>query len=99
MSPHTFRALLWEHDADRPGSWHFLTLPGDVVDDVVSEAGPRRGFGSIRVEVTIGRTTWRTSLFPDSSSSSLVLPVRRQVRDAEGLEAGDACQVAVAVVG
>ncbi|WP_370027863.1 DUF1905 domain-containing protein [Planotetraspora sp. GP83] len=29
--------------------------------------GPRRGFGSMRVRVTVGGSTWKTSIFPDSA--------------------------------
>lgn len=99
MTEHAFRATIWEHTPDEPGSWHFLTLPADVAEEVSFEAGPRGGFGSVRVEVTIGSTTWRTSLFPDSRAGSFVLPVKKQVRQAGGLQAGDDCEVRLAVVG
>lgn len=71
MVGHIFTAELWDYEADQPGSWHFLTLPMGVADDLSADAGPRRGFGSIRVEARIGDTTWHTSLFPDSKSGSL----------------------------
>lgn len=93
MAGHTFSGDLWEHDPENPGSWHFITLPLDVADDLLAEVGPRRAFGSVRVEARIGNATWRTSLFPDSSSGSLVLPVKRQVRQAERLESGFTCRV------
>ena len=93
MTEHVFRATIWEHAPDEPSSWHFLTLPGDVADEVRLESGPPAGFGSVRVEVTIGSTTWRTSLFPDSKARSFVLPVKKRVRRAAGLGAGDECEV------
>jgi hypothetical protein len=93
MVGHTFSGELWEYAAGEPGSWHFITLPDDVVDDVLAEAGPRRGFGSVRVKASIGSTTWRTSLFPDSASASLVLPVKKDVRTAQRIEAGSRCEV------
>jgi hypothetical protein len=93
MGGHTFTGELWEHDPDGAGSWHFITLPLDVADDLLAEVGPRRGFGSVRVEARIGETTWRTSLFPDARSSSLVLPVKRKVRHDERLRPGSSCRV------
>ena len=99
MTTHVFDAELWEHSPDDPGSWHFLTLPGDVAEDVRLEAGPPAGFGSVRVEVTIGSTAWSTSLFPDSKAGSFVLPVKKQVRTANGLQAGDVCEVRLRVEG
>jgi hypothetical protein len=98
MPGHRFDAELWEYAAGQPGSWHFITLPLDVADDVLAEAGPRRGFGSVRVEARIGTTTWRTSLFPDAASASLVLPVKKDVRTAQGIEAGSRCEVTLELV-
>jgi hypothetical protein len=88
-----FDAALWLWDA-RSDSWTFVSLPTDLADDVLDLAGPHaRGFGSVRVEVTIGRTTWRTSLFPDSKAATYVLPVKKAVRAAEGLAVGDTVHV------
>ena len=97
MTEHVFDAEVWEHSPGDPGSWHFLTLPGDVSDDIADEAGPREGFGSVRVVVTVGSTTWRTSLFPDTELRSYVLPLKKPVRVAEGLYAGTTCRVRLAV--
>jgi hypothetical protein len=98
MVEHVFRAELWEHSPGDPGSWHFVTLPPEQAEDVAIEAGPRGGFGSIRVEVRTGTTTWRTSLFPDAANGSFVLPVKKSVREAEGLWAGAACEITLRVV-
>ncbi len=97
MAEHVFHARIWEHAPDEPGSWHFLTLPADVAEDVAFEAGPRGGFGSVRVEVSIGSSTWRTSLFPDSKAGTFVLPVKKPVRQANSLSAGDTCEVRLEV--
>ena len=80
---------LWEGDA----AWHFVTLPGTVSDDVGAQAGARRGFGSVRVQVTVGTSTWRTSVFPDSKRGAYLLPVKKDVRTREGLEPGDTVPV------
>ncbi len=92
-----FRAELWEWDAK--GGWYFVTLPGEVADDIRARTddGLRRGFGSVRVEVTIGSSTWRTSVFPESGGGSFVLPVKKPVRVAEGLDAGDQVEVSLVV--
>ena len=97
MVEHVFRAKIWEHSSGDPGSWHFLTLPAELSEDLALEAGPRQGFGSIRVEVRIGSTTWRTSLFPDTAAGSFVLPVKKKVRQSEGLCAGATCEVTLEV--
>jgi hypothetical protein len=92
-----FSAPLWIHQGE--SAWHFLTLPFDQADEIeASAAGARKGFGSVRVRVTIGGTTWSTSLFPDSKAESYVLPVKKQVRLGEGLEVGDDVDVELEVI-
>ncbi|MFF1607751.1 DUF1905 domain-containing protein [Amycolatopsis sp. NPDC058278] len=94
-----FEAELWEWDARRADSWVFVSLPADASDDIRELAAePRRGFGSVRVRVTIGVTSWKTSIFPDGAREAYVLPLKRAVRQAEGLGVGDTCTVTVELV-
>lgn len=93
---HDFDAELWRWEGDAP--WHFLTLPGDLSDDVRGRPGAPRGFGSVRVRVTVGGSTWSTSLFPDSKRGAYVLPVKKAVRVAEGLEPGDVVKVSLELI-
>lgn len=97
-----FEADLWIWDARRSDTWTFLTLPPHVsadVQDAALSTGPRRGFGSVAVEVTVGASTWRTSVFPDKDSGCYVLPVKKAVRRAEDLAAGDPVTVRLQVSG
>ena len=76
-----------------------MTLPIDIADEIEEvTAATRRGFGSVRVKVTIGATTWSTSVFPDNRSRSYVLPVKKQVRNNEGLRDGDPVTVTMEVI-
>lgn len=88
-----FAAPLWLYEG---GSWHFITMPGDLTDDVKARVGGGRGFGSVRVRATIGGTTWTTSVFP--ATDGYVLPVKRAVRDAEGLDDGDVADVELEIL-
>lgn len=85
---------IWEGEA----AWYFVTLPETLSDEVAESAPSARGFGSVRVEVTVGSTTWRTSLFPDKKAGAYVLPVKKAVRTAEGLAAGDRLSIALEVL-
>lgn len=91
-----FEAELWLHDGE--AGWHFVTLPVEVAEQVRAEAGEPRGFGSVRVEVTIGGTTWRTSVFPDTKTGSFVLPVKAEVRRREDLLADDQVRMRLVVL-
>ena len=96
MASWEFDAELWLWEA-RSDAWVFLSVPEDVGEEVRMTAGPPRGFGSVRVEVTIGSTTWRTSVFPDRERG-YVLPVKKDVRRLEELDVGDVARVALGVV-
>jgi hypothetical protein len=74
-------------------------VPVEASEEIRDVAGgPRRGFGALRVRVTAGGSTWRTSIFPDSARGCYVLPIKRAVRKAEGLETGDVVTVTVELV-
>jgi hypothetical protein len=87
MEPVTFTSVLWRWAAQ--DAWRFVTLPEELSDAIRFASGPPRGFGSVRVAVTVGATSWRTSVFPDAESHCYVLPMKRAVRMAEDLEDGD----------
>ncbi len=90
----TFSAELWLYPGK--GGWHFVTLPIEIADEIRARtAAQRRGFGSARVKVTLGTSSWETSVFPDTKSSSYVLPVKAEVRRREGVDDGDTVTVAL----
>lgn len=75
----------WE---GRPEQWVFVDLPEELSADIAEIPRPRRGFGSLRVEARIGLTVWRTSIFPLDDPPRYILPLKRAVREAEGVELG-----------
>ncbi len=92
-----FSAELWRYQGQ--AAWFFVTLPFDVADDIEEISRPvQRGFGSVRVRVTVGSTTWSTSLFPDTRAESYLLPVKKAVRTAEGLQEGAPVEVSLDLV-
>ena len=93
-----FDAELWEWSSSPEGtSWVFVTVPPEETEEIRLRSGPPRGFGSVRVEVTLGGSTWRTSVFPDKERG-YVLPVKRAVRRAESLEVGDPARLRLELV-
>lgn len=98
MTAHEFDAELYLWDA-RSDSWVFADLPFDIADEIEdAQTGPRRGFGAVRVEVNVGATTWRTSIFPSKERRTFVLPVKRAVLKAERLAPGQTVTVRVTPV-
>ena len=96
MVTFSFDAVLWEWTSS--ASWVFLSLPTDVTDEIRERSTkPRRGFGSIPVAVSIGDTEWTTSVFPDSTRDTYILPVKKAVRAQQGLAVGDTAAVVIHV--
>ena len=82
-----------------PGGWHYVVVPQDLSDEIADLAiGPRRGFGAVRVEVVIGATMWRTSIFPDRRVGAYLLFVKQAVRTAEDIDEGDPVSVRLTVL-
>lgn len=91
-----FTAKVWLYPGE--AAWHFITLPKDLADQIHDEFGERkRGWGSLRVKVAIGETTWETSIFPDKQSQSFLLPLKAAVRKQENIYEGKAVNVSLVV--
>jgi hypothetical protein len=88
-SLYTCKGKLWKYSGDK-AAWYFVTLPVKLSREIKAvDAGPQRsGFGSLRVQATIGQTTWMTSIFPSSTAAAYLLPVKAQVRKQEALQVG-----------
>ncbi len=87
----------WAPDASNAG-WFFVTVDGQVAAQIRFAApGCTSRFGSIRVQATIGKTSWRTSLFPHRASSGFLLPLKAEVRRREKIEEDQDVVVALKV--
>lgn len=91
-----FTASLWEWQAQ--GGWYFVTVPEEASADIRDLPRMPRGFGAVRVRVTVGGSTWMTSVFPDSARGAYVLPVKKPVRVAEQLAEGEELRVLLEVI-
>jgi hypothetical protein len=77
-----FTAPLWEWESR--DNWYFVSLPADASEEIAQLPLPPRGFGSVPVTASVGRSTWSTSIFP-GADGRYVLPIKRAVRDRNGL--------------
>lgn len=97
MPRYAFAGELWRWSARRD-SWFFVTVPADASEEIRAIPRPPRGFGGVRVAVEVGRSRWETSIFPDAKAGAYVLPMKRQILRAEGIEEGDMVEVAITLV-
>ncbi|MEK9160471.1 MAG: DUF1905 domain-containing protein [Patescibacteria group bacterium] len=76
---------LWKYQGT--AAWYFLSTTKAQGVQIKAREKRRLGWGSMPVRVTIGQSTWDTSIFP-SKEGSYLLPVKASVRKAEMLEEG-----------
>lgn len=91
----TEKIFLWSGEM---ASWHFLPITkkyGVEIKEIFGKSA--RGFGSIPVEVTIGKSIWKTSIFPDKHSGSYILPLKAKVRKAEDIESGEKIKFSIEI--
>lgn len=82
------RAKVWLY----PGmaGWHFVTVPQKQSTEIKTIFGAlKRGWGSLPVTVTIDKTSFKTSIFPDKKIGAYLLPLKAAVREKEGIAVGD----------
>ena len=81
------RSKVWVYSGF--AGWHFTTIGKTLAARIKKESwGPRRGFGSIRVDAKIGKTQWKTLIFPTKEGTYL-LALKAEVRKKERIAAGD----------
>jgi len=84
----TVKARIWLYPGD--AAWHFVNIDKEQSVRLKERYGKQaRGFRSLPVTVTLGKTTWDTSIFPDSHSGTYLLPLKASVRRSEAVAAGD----------
>lgn len=70
--------------------WHFIYLPRKEAHLIRKKfANVHRGWGSLPVLVTLGKTSWQTSIFFDKRSETYLLPLKAGVRKKENIFSGD----------
>ncbi len=91
---------LWRWTANNGVSWFFITIDGEAGEAISAtalmrrlELGSKRGWGGVRVSVTLGESKWQTSVFPQKDEAGWLLPVKAAIRKAEGLEEGSEARV------
>ncbi|MBN8219939.1 MAG: DUF1905 domain-containing protein [Spirochaetes bacterium] len=93
-----FKGKIWVFNGPTP--WYFVTLPQKIAAEIrLFHGSLQKNFGTIRVTASVGKTTWKTSVFRDTKSDSYVLPLKAEIRKKENLTAGKTLQVSLAIAG
>jgi len=94
----SFDAEVWQWDARTDSAWFFVSLPVEASEDIRELPRIPRGFGAVKVRARIGEAQWSTSIFPDATVGTYVLPLKRSVRKAQDLHLGSVARVDLEVI-
>ena len=93
---YTISAKVWLWSGK--GAWHFVTVPSDVSAQITEMFGYlKTNWGSLKAKLTIGETTWETSLFPDSKSGGYLIPLKAEIRRKEKINIDDIVEIKIEV--
>ncbi|HEX9503967.1 MAG TPA: DUF1905 domain-containing protein [Patescibacteria group bacterium] len=74
--------------------WQFITVPKKESKSIKQTYGDmKKGWGSLPVSVTVGKTMWKTSIFPDTKIGAYLLPLKAEVRKKENIKVGDVISI------
>lgn len=75
-----------------PAPYLFVAVPDEPSQEIKAVAAVvSYGWGVIPVRVRIGRTEWKTSLFP--KQGRYLVPIRVSVQEAEAIDLGDRVEI------
>jgi hypothetical protein len=93
---YTFQATVWRY----PGmaGWHFVSVPSDISVHIKQNFADRiRGWGSLSIIAKVGKTSWKTSIFPDKETGTYLLPLKAEVRKQEVIIADDSIAITLEI--
>lgn len=71
--------------------WHFVTVDKKQSNIIKTLFGNMHGgWQSLPVKVTLGMSTWRTSIFYSKNDGYYLMGLKAEVRKKEGVKEGDA---------
>ncbi len=96
MSVYHLKGKAWRYQGE--AGWYFISLSVKVSREIREEfAAARRRWGSIPVRVTLGASTWKTSIFPDTKSGCYLLPLKATVRKKESIDDGTSVTYSISI--
>ncbi len=86
------KVFKWQGQA----AWHFIGVPKKESEEIKKHFGSAsKGWGSLPVIVTLGETSWNTSIFPDRKLGVYLLPLKSAVRKKECISEGSIVKIAI----
>lgn len=79
-------------------AWYFIRINEKTTENIKDNFGMfAKGWGSIPVNVTLDKSKWKTSIFPEKNGTYL-LPMKLQIRKAEKVEEEDSVSLTIEII-
>lgn len=98
---------IWIYPSET-AAWHFVSILKEISEKIKTKISPqsksskaaakpkiRRGFGAVRVKATIGKSSFKTSLFPSRQSGTYIMPIKKEIRRKEAVQSGDSIKLKI----
>lgn len=83
-------------------TWHYVRLPGAMSDEIHTlsqyHQTKRRGWGAVKVDVSVGSQQWQTSIFPAFEDKRYALFIKADVRKQLGIAVGSEIAVTLTLL-
>lgn len=83
-------------------TWHYVSLPQVMSDEIRTlskyHQTKRRGWGAVKVDVSVGDQQWQTSIFPAFDNQRYALFLKADVRKQLGLAVGNEVAVTLKIL-
>jgi hypothetical protein len=81
------KGIVWRYAG--PAGWYFVTLDKGLAQWIRAlETKQKVGWGYVKAQVTLGKSTWETTLFP-SKEHGYIVAIKASIRKKEKVGEGD----------
>ena len=85
------KAKVWKYTVE-PASWYFVYVDKQDSEEIKKRAKKKVGFSFVPIVATLGKTSWKTTLFPTKEGPYLIA-LKADVRRKEDITDGDTVTV------
>jgi len=87
-----FKGKVWK---DPAANWYFVSLDQKLTDEIKANPNSKTNeYGLIKAEATVGKTSWKTTLFP-TKNGNLVFAIKADIRKKENIQDGDTLNIKI----
>lgn len=77
--------------------WHFVYVGKDLTEKI-KKIGKVYGSGFIKINASIGKSSWDTALFPHKKEETFLISIKQSIRKKEGVFEGNLVRVKVILI-